>query len=84
MSNRPDVSNSDFRKVLKHYGLRSIRTSGGHAVYDKKSLLRPVIFRTQGNIPIMHIKTNCKTLGITPKEFFQTLEYINRKKKPKK
>jgi predicted RNA binding protein YcfA (HicA-like mRNA interferase family) len=63
---------SRFRKYLKSKGLFLVRTAGGHEIWDNKnkSLRRPIIFQAHfKEIPIFHIKTNLKTLGISLTDF---------------
>ncbi len=72
------VKNKTFRKFLESQGLTLVRTKGDHVVYSKPNLPRPIIFRANGEIPLLHIYTNLRTLNISKKEFLKFLE------KPKK
>ena len=53
-------------------GLVHKRTKGDHEIWDKPddSLLRPVVFKAaEKEVPIFHIKTNLRTIGLTNQEF---------------
>jgi hypothetical protein len=61
-----------FKKYLKSKGLVHIRTEGGHECWDtpEDSLCRPVTIQTHfKEIPLLHIKTNLRTMNISNKEF---------------
>ena len=70
------ITNSEFRKFLEHIGCEYKRQRGDHIVYTKKGINRPIIFRVKGDIPILHLKTNLKTLGLTAKQFLEILNKI--------
>jgi predicted RNA binding protein YcfA (HicA-like mRNA interferase family) len=56
----------DFRKFLEHFGCKIIRTKGGHEVWSKPGLLRPVILQSHITpVPLHIIKSNLRTLGLT-------------------
>jgi len=63
------VDNKTWRKFLNHIGCKKIRQKGDHLVYSREGLIRPIIFRSRGDVPILHIKTCLKTLGMTIQEF---------------
>lgn len=66
------IPTSKFRKYLKYKGLILKRTEGGHEIWDlpDNSLMRPVTFQShEKSIPILHIKTNLKTMNISTKQF---------------
>jgi hypothetical protein len=46
MKKASNVSVNELRKILKAYGLRKIRTNGGHEIWAKDGLSRPVTFQT--------------------------------------
>jgi predicted RNA binding protein YcfA (HicA-like mRNA interferase family) len=61
-----------WKKFLKKLGLEYKRTKGSHEIWDypDDSLLRPVTFRsTEKDIPVIHIKTNLFTPGISDEDF---------------
>jgi len=66
-----------FEKYLLSKGCFLKRTQGGHAVYDRDGLNRPVIIQTHyKEIPITHIRTNLKTLGETLEQFHKDLKEL--------
>ncbi len=58
-----------FRKVLKRLGLEHKGTQASHEKWDMRKppmLDRPVIiWANEKDIPILHVKTNLHTLGMT-------------------
>lgn len=61
-----------FRKFLADQGLKYVRTVGGHEIWDRTdgSLLRRVTIQTHcKDVPMLHIYTTLKTLGVSKKEF---------------
>lgn len=65
-----NVSLASFKRFLKYKGLKHIRTTGGHEVYSKKELLRPVILQSHIDpVPIHIIKSNLRTIGVSLQEF---------------
>jgi predicted RNA binding protein YcfA (HicA-like mRNA interferase family) len=67
MSNRgKNISLKDFRKFLEIHGMKLIRTSGGHEVWSKANLSRPVILQTHVDpVPFFIVKNNLRTMGLT-------------------
>jgi len=68
-----------FVKYLKSIGLKYIRTNASHDLYDYadpgRKLLRPVTVDTNyKDVPITHIHTNLKTLGIDKKDFSEAIK----------
>jgi predicted RNA binding protein YcfA (HicA-like mRNA interferase family) len=72
---------SVFIAFLESLGLEYERTRASHNFYNypkgnPKRLNRPVVIRTlYKEIPLLHIHTNLKTLGISKKDFE---EYLKR------
>jgi predicted RNA binding protein YcfA (HicA-like mRNA interferase family) len=66
-----NVSIRNFEEFLKKTGCEHQRTEGGHAVWSKPELLRPVIFQTHVNpVPEFIIKNALRTLGLSKQDFF--------------
>ncbi len=66
-----------FEKYLLSKNCFLKRTQGGHAVYDRKGLNRPIIIQIHyKEVPITHIKTNLKTLGETLEKFYKDIERL--------
>ena len=72
-----NINLEKFRLFLTANGLSCIRTAGGHEVWYKKGMTRPVVFQTHLNpIPEFILKNSLRDLGITRKEFE---EYLKKK-----
>ncbi len=68
-----------YKKFLKSISCIYIRTKGSHEIWNKEddSLIRPIIFRTnKKEVPIIHIHTNLKTLGMSIKEFNEIISKV--------
>ncbi|NLD45753.1 MAG: type II toxin-antitoxin system HicA family toxin [Clostridiaceae bacterium] len=62
--NLKNIQPKIFRKYLEFKGLKYLRTNGGHEIWSRKDLKRPVIFQTHIDpIPEFIIRNNLKTLG---------------------
>nr|DAE37637.1 MAG TPA: HICA protein [Caudoviricetes sp.] len=58
-----------FRGFLEEQGLRHIRTKGGHEIWARADLSRPIVLQTHvGPMPEFVIRNNLKTIGATIKE----------------
>jgi len=69
-----NVSIRDFEEFLKKTGCQYQRTEGGHALWSKSNLLRPIVFQTHINpVPDFIIKNALRTLGLTKQDFFNIL-----------
>ena len=53
-----------------------MRQAGDHRVWDRADLIRPVVVRTKKDLPIMEIKSNLRTLGISTQEYLSLIEKI--------
>jgi predicted RNA binding protein YcfA (HicA-like mRNA interferase family) len=61
-----------FKKFLKHIGCVKVRTQSSHEVWDKfdGSLQRPIVVdNNYKDVPMLHIHTCLRTLGISKEEF---------------
>ena len=65
-----------FEKFLKAVGCRFVRERGDHRVWDREGLIRPVIVRAKKDLPIMEIKSNLRTLGMSTEEYLAILEKL--------
>lgn len=66
-----------YRKFLKSQGLVKKRIESSHEIWDKldDSLTRPITIDTNyKEVPILHIHTSLKTLGITKQEFSKLIK----------
>ena len=61
-----------FREYLYFKGLKPIREKGGHEVWSRKNLLRPIILQSHIDpIPEFIVKSNLRTLGETANDFYE-------------
>lgn len=67
----------EFEKFLLFVGCRFKRQSGGHRIYHREGLKRPIVISAHGTVPIFVIRNNLRLLGITPEAYF---EIFKRKK----
>jgi predicted RNA binding protein YcfA (HicA-like mRNA interferase family) len=64
--NPNNVSLKDFIRFLESYGCKEIRHTKGHYKYSHSKATRPITFQDHIDpVPLMVIKTNLKTLGLT-------------------
>lgn len=67
---------SKFEKFLKEVGCHLARQRGDHRAWDRSDLIRPVIVRTKKDLPVMEIKSNLRTLGISTEEYLRVIEQV--------
>lgn len=65
-----------FERFLKEVGCHFVRQVGDHRVWDRPDLIRPIIVRTKKDLPIMEIKSNLRTLGMSNQEYLNILDQI--------
>lgn len=68
-----------YRKFLEQVGLQKIRTKGTHEIWNNPTqpLLRPVTVDSKyANVPILHIHTSLKSIGITKEDFNKIIETL--------
>lgn len=65
-----------FEKFLQEVGCHFKRQEGDHRVWDRPGLFRPIIVRTKKDLPIMEIKSNLRTLGISNQEYLNILAQL--------
>jgi predicted RNA binding protein YcfA (HicA-like mRNA interferase family) len=71
------VNTNKFRKFLAQIGCRYDRTEGGHEIWDRNDLLRPVVFRAhEKEIPPTHLRSNLRTLGIEKKKYEEIMKRL--------
>lgn len=70
------VKRATFEAFLHFVGCEYQRQKGDHLVYWRVGLKRPVIFPDDTEIPVMVIKSNLRTLGISTKEYLEILSRL--------
>lgn len=70
-----NISLSKFESFLELAGCKLIRRNGGHIIYCRSDLLRPITIQSHIDpVPEIIIKTNLRTLNLTKNDFFDILE----------
>ena len=77
MSKSPlkNISLKTFRKYLKWCGLKYIRTKGGHEIWSKEGMERPVVFPTHEDPVYEDIaKNSLRNIGTNVNNFKKFLK----------
>lgn len=75
MGRLSNISLSVFKAFLLARGLSLIRVSGGHELWSRPGLLRPVVIQTHIDPIPEFIILNClRTIGMTRKDFEKYLK----------
>ena len=73
-----NISIKEYRKFLTNCGCKQIRISGGHEMWTRSDLFRPITFQTHIDpVPERIIKQALRVLGINDKKVF--FEILNKK-----
>ena len=65
-----------LRRIFELAGFTLARTEGGHFVYTKPGVKRPVVIPDYSEVPVFVIKCNLRSAGITREDYFKLLESI--------
>jgi predicted RNA binding protein YcfA (HicA-like mRNA interferase family) len=69
------ISPREFRKFLELMGCQYVRTKGGHEIWSRKDLTRPIVFQTHINpIPEFIIRNILRLLKISFNEFIDKID----------
>jgi len=64
-----------FRDFLAYMGLKLIRTEGGHEVWGKKEMCRPVIIQTHIDpVPEFIVKNSLRNMQATKEDYIGFLK----------
>ena len=70
-----NISLARYRLFLSRAGCICARQSGGHEMWTKVGLLRPITVQTHIDpVPEFIIKNGLRTLGLSRADFFRLLE----------
>ena len=76
-----NITLKEFRKFLQCEGLNFVKIEGDHERWEKKGLLRPVVFSNGVNpVPELFIQNTFKNLGFTRKTFIVAFNKCMNKK----
>lgn len=82
MKKLSNITIAEFKAFLKAKGLTVERTSGGHEMWSKEGMLRPVVFQTHIEpLPEFVVKNNLTAMGASRKEFLEFFDKITNEKK---
>ena len=77
MKKLSNVSIEEFRAFLRLQRLVLSRSNGGHEMWTKAGMIRPIVFQTHINpLPEFVVKNNLAVIGVSKKEFLDTLESL--------
>ncbi|MCX6257942.1 MAG: type II toxin-antitoxin system HicA family toxin [Bacteroidia bacterium] len=72
MSNLKNIPLKEFRNYLLKNGLKLIRTKGGHEVWARSDLTRPVILQAHVDpVPEFIIRNCLRAIGTTPEDLME-------------
>ena len=75
MGQLSNISVSKFREFLISQGLSFSHTNGGHEVWKKPGMIRPVIFQNHVEpVPEFVVRNNLRTIGVDRKTLIEFLE----------
>jgi len=72
----PKISTVHYRKlarVFERKGFALDRKEGGHLIYVRKDIKRPIVIPVYKSIPVFIILNNLKTAGISRQEYLELL-----------
>ncbi|MCD6283294.1 type II toxin-antitoxin system HicA family toxin [bacterium] len=65
-----------LRRIFELAGFALARTEGGHFVYTKPGVKRPVVIPNYDEVPVFVIKCNLRSAGISREEYFELLRRV--------
>ncbi|MEK7730291.1 MAG: type II toxin-antitoxin system HicA family toxin [Planctomycetota bacterium] len=68
------IPSRKLRRVFELAGFTCVRSEGGHFVYSKPGILRPVVIPDYDEVPVFVIRNNLRTAGLSREEYFRLLE----------
>jgi len=74
----PKITPVHYRTLIRVFeldGFTVSRQKGDHIVMTKPGVLRPLVIKTSPRkVPVMHIRTNLTTAGMSRERYFELLE----------
>jgi len=64
MGNNRPIKTKCWIAYLKSLGFELTRTTGSHYMYVKKGFRTIPVWESEKEIPAMHIRTSCRTIGV--------------------
>lgn len=76
-----NVRLDDYRDFLTKAGCKKSRIEGGHEIWTRNDLTRPIVVQThESPVPEFIIRNALRNLGLTKKDFFDILFDVNSDK----
>ena len=76
----PKITPVHYRILIRVFeldGFAVSRQKGDHIVMTKPGVPRPVVIKTSPRkVPVLHIRTNMTTAGISRERYFELLELV--------
>lgn len=77
MKSLANISIAEFQKCLIRLGLELKRTSGGHEMWAKEGMMRPVVIQAHVEpIPEFVVRNNLRALGLSKADFLALIESL--------
>jgi len=74
----PKITPVHYRTLIRVFeldGFTVSRQKGDHIVMTKPGVLRPLVIKTSPRkVPVMHIRTNLTTAGMSRERYFELLK----------
>lgn len=75
MKKLSNITIDEFRAFMIAKGLTLQRTNGGHEMWSRDGMTRPVVFQTHIDpLPEFVVRNNLAAIGVTRKEFLNFFE----------
>ena len=70
------ISWKKFEKFILYTGCHFTRQKGDHLIYNRKDIVRPVVFPKENNVPVFIIRNNLRVLNISHDEYLEILSRL--------
>ena len=70
----PRLRPTSYKRLVKVFeadGFACVRIEGGHMVFTKRAVSRPVVIPKYASVPVFIIKNNLRTAGISRERYFE-------------
>ena len=75
MKKLSNITLDEFRAFMKAKGLTLELTNGGHEMWSREGMQRPVVFQTHIDpLPEFVVKNNLVAIGVSRKDFLEFFE----------
>lgn len=75
MKKLSNITLDEFRAFMRAKGLSIQRTNGGHEMWSREGMQRPVVFQTHFDpLPEFVVKNNLTAIGVSRTEFLDFLQ----------